>query len=536
MNCPKRGFFFYCAKYVPYHVILLCFVLPYHRIESFSIHSHSYTHLHHYHRGHEKFHKNRAVIPVSHVSKKIHMGHNNEDDNIMTNHDIDNNNENNNSNQHQNNINDIRMSRRSLFISTTMAAGTLCNNPQPSNAGLVQFPCNYKLMNTYHIMRAGESLLESEDILSTNPLFLTNRDDALSSKGVAQVEDACRDMMSRGINPSVLKYSLAAKCMDTADIIASQMQVGRNRLIPEYTFMDPRGVGLWDKQPISTIEEAIWAMDNDEAGKDGEGGKPPAHEDGTPNETLFNQAIRLRQLMSVLETQFSGDVIVLVFPDGATPSLLMCLMAGIPLNRVHEFEFKPGEVKYDVTYESILKIFPTEPSPEYNEAIIRGREILKKARADPSQFMDEGDGANNIDYYQPMTSAPKRKEDMEDVDRKEITPSEYLSFLGIGFLGLAGKLLLPEEEKVDDDEVVEPTQKTVNTADSRIEQSSGLQRLYELNVTAPFEIPEMKEQLNIEEEKKEKVAMANNAMENYMDRDDGGDEWLNMMNSLMDEE
>jgi hypothetical protein len=29
-------------------------------------------------------------------------------------------------------------------------------------------------------------------------------------------------------------------------------KVGRNRLIPEYTFMDPRGIGLWD-------------MDHDEA-------------------------------------------------------------------------------------------------------------------------------------------------------------------------------------------------------------------------------------------------------------------------------
>ena len=47
-------------------------------------------------------------------------------------------------------------------------------------------------------------------------------------------------------------------------------KVGRNRLIPEYTFMDPRAVGLWDMEKISVMEEAIWAMDHDEAGKHGD--------------------------------------------------------------------------------------------------------------------------------------------------------------------------------------------------------------------------------------------------------------------------
>jgi hypothetical protein len=45
--------------------------------------------------------------------------------------------------------------------------------------------------------------------------------------------------------------------------------VGRNRLIPEYTFMDPRGLGAWNMHPLSETEEAIWAMDEDEAGREG---------------------------------------------------------------------------------------------------------------------------------------------------------------------------------------------------------------------------------------------------------------------------
>jgi len=33
--------------------------------------------------------------------------------------------------------------------------------------------------------------------------------------------------------------------------------------------MDPRGIGAWNMSPLSTTEEAIWAMDKDEAGDEG---------------------------------------------------------------------------------------------------------------------------------------------------------------------------------------------------------------------------------------------------------------------------
>jgi broad specificity phosphatase PhoE len=43
-------------------------------------------------------------------------------------------------------------------------------------------------------MRAGQSKLEEQDLWGTNPLFLTNRENALSDLGVTQVQDACRTM------------------------------------------------------------------------------------------------------------------------------------------------------------------------------------------------------------------------------------------------------------------------------------------------------------------------------------------------------
>ena len=109
---------------------------------------------------------------------------------------------------------DDSVSRRSLLHSAGLLfAGTLSSGPLASlgrftytdpnvankklgdvnaaNAmGLVQFPCQPgELTNTYHMMRAGESGLEAEGILSTNPLFLTNREDALTDLGTMQVEE-----------------------------------------------------------------------------------------------------------------------------------------------------------------------------------------------------------------------------------------------------------------------------------------------------------------------------------------------------------
>ena len=98
--------------------------------------------------------------------------------------------------------------------------------------------------------------------------------------------------------PGVVKYSLAASCIDTANIIRDGLNLGRDRLVPEFTFLDPRAVGLWEQSSYSKTRPAVWAMDVLEAGETGTGGRPPANQDGTPNETLADQSVRLRQVMS----------------------------------------------------------------------------------------------------------------------------------------------------------------------------------------------------------------------------------------------
>lgn len=121
---------------------------------------------------------------------------------------------------------------------------SFCTSQESNGAnamGLVHFPCKEGvLMNKYHLMRAGQSGLESQNILSTNPLFMTNTEDGLTELGLMQVEEACSQLIANNINPSVIKYSLASKCIDTSNAIANTLMVGRNRIVPEFTFMDPR--------------------------------------------------------------------------------------------------------------------------------------------------------------------------------------------------------------------------------------------------------------------------------------------------------
>lgn len=50
--------------------------------------------------------------------------------------------------------------------------------------------------------------------------------------------------------------------------------------------------------------------------------RPPKGYDGTPNESAADVLTRIRQVMSVTETQYSGEDIVFIAPDSDTLSVL----------------------------------------------------------------------------------------------------------------------------------------------------------------------------------------------------------------------
>lgn len=136
--------------------------------------------------------------------------------------------------------------RRSLTGPASAAMATVLAEASPPLAplatarGLVVFPCKNGLQCTYHLMRAGESLMEEDGVLMTNPLFLTNRENALSSKGTAQVERSASILSALPADMAVsqVRYSLAANSLDTANLLGRELYIGRDRLVPEFNFME----------------------------------------------------------------------------------------------------------------------------------------------------------------------------------------------------------------------------------------------------------------------------------------------------------
>ena len=99
-----------------------------------------------------------------------------------------------------------------------------------------------------------------------------------------------------------------------------------------------------------------------------------------------------------METQYSGDNILLIFPDGTSPALLTALIGGLPLNRVHELNFRPAEVQFDITYDSARALMPSYTNPDgqsadekYLETIQFGRKELQKLRDNPDTIINVKD-------------------------------------------------------------------------------------------------------------------------------------------------
>lgn len=467
---------------------------------------------------------------------------------------------------------------RSVGILTTSTASAFLINPLEASAGLIQFPCAAKLQNTYHLLRAGQSLLEEEDILATNPLFLTNRDCALSDMGIQQIERVC-DYLNSGDDvvsaPTVVRHSFAAAAIDTANIVGRELRIGRDRLVPEFFFLDPRAAGLWDNLPITQAEPAIWAMDVDEAGRDGFGGRPPANEDGTPAETLADQVPRLRQLLSACESIYSGDTVLLIFPDGTGPALLSCLIAGIPLSRVHELEYSQGEVRTDITYESVRAMLPEKPSEEYQQKIQSGRQELKKLRAQKTviNVKDQRYEQEVKEEERRAAEAAKEREEKQEAERirreqvaktvetqrkenqgtnSDISPTAAASLVGVGALGVGASIFLAQDEDMSNNEASANATSISDNSTTIIEDSDLDEKdilVRSINGVPATEAPSIDLEDFTEEVdanvigngdaaliNEERLQKAENAMDEYMEKDDGADAWLASLSEMISED
>ncbi|KAG9449991.1 hypothetical protein H6P81_009956 [Aristolochia fimbriata] len=230
------------------------------------------------------------------------------------------------------------LARRHLLLALT--SSILFPLSSAHGRGLFQMP-PVRLNNRYFLVRAGESEFEKLGVINTNPVAKTSVDSGLSEEGKIQTVKAALELKKVGacegdcwIWPSITQRSYQA-----AEIIAAVNGVGRSHIVPEYSFLDARGLGAYEGKSLDAVTE-VYASDGVSPDI-----KPPPVDDGTPNESISDVFVRVTQLMSILETQYSGDTLVVVSPDSDNLTVLQAGLLGLDLRRHRDLSFGPGEVR-----------------------------------------------------------------------------------------------------------------------------------------------------------------------------------------------
>ena len=145
--------------------------------------------------------------------------------------------------------------------------------------------------------------------------------------------------------PTYIWTSNTERAYETASIIAREFQLGQNRIVPEYSFLDARAVGEYEGKQ----DDASWQIIHEKDRTEGIKYRPKPNFDGTPSESVSDVLVRGNQLVSTIESMYSGENVVIVSPDGDVLSVLQAALINdnpddtLPLHS--QFHFANGEVK-----------------------------------------------------------------------------------------------------------------------------------------------------------------------------------------------
>lgn len=151
------------------------------------------------------------------------------------------------------------------------AAVMFCQIPAPAWSGMLIFPLQYPLKNNIVLMRAGESYADARHEIQTNPVKKLRQDNALTPNGREQVIEASKKLEAMGFQPSYIWVSNTERAYESAVILARQIQLGQNRIVPEFSFLDARGVGAYEGKN----DDQAWAEIHKNDETLGVGYRPP---------------------------------------------------------------------------------------------------------------------------------------------------------------------------------------------------------------------------------------------------------------------
>ncbi|PXF48094.1 hypothetical protein BWQ96_02046 [Gracilariopsis chorda] len=233
---------------------------------------------------------------------------------------------------------------RRHFLSASVAATAALLMPSKSEAisGLHIFPLKDSLTNAYFLMRACETNSDASKIVNSNPAYkLSLEQHSLTRKGVDQAIRVSEALQKEGLSSDAWLWpSVTISSFQTAEILASKLRIRREQIVPEYSFLDARGVGALNGGTTSEVRRIV--IDNDRTDSDW---RPRSGEDGTPNDSTNDVFVRVTQLLNKLETQYYGENIVIISPDSDPLSILQATLTGQDLRSHHQLEYFPGEVR-----------------------------------------------------------------------------------------------------------------------------------------------------------------------------------------------
>lgn len=212
------------------------------------------------------------------------------------------------------------------------------------HADMLTFPLKAALKNNIILMRAGECYSDANGKIETNPVKKLAIANGLTEKGRLQVVNAAKDIKAMDWQPTYIWTSNTERAYESAVVLARELELGQNRIVPEYSFLDARSTGVYEGQDI----DASWEVIHQEDKKDIKS-RPPSNNDGTPSESVSDVLVRMNQVMSTIDAMYSGENVVIVAPDSEILQSLQAAVAdenpdtSLPLHQ--RFSMRYGEVR-----------------------------------------------------------------------------------------------------------------------------------------------------------------------------------------------
>jgi len=229
----------------------------------------------------------------------------------------------------------VELPRRALLQTLFPLAATFGFFSQLAAARVID-PIFSRLRARYILLRPGETTFEAAGMVDSNPINKGSSTRGLSDKGRNQVLESAKALKAAGVEPTIF-FDSGVRATQTADILSQELSIPRNRIEPEFRWLEARGLGALDGTDLKQANLKMRAMDAIDINN-----YPPESEDGTPSESVNDVFSRLRNTIAKIENTYGGGDFVIIPGDGTVLSVLAAAACGVDLREHPRFELPPG--------------------------------------------------------------------------------------------------------------------------------------------------------------------------------------------------